>query len=66
MRETVTVFVRLPDVPVMVTVAVPTAAVLLAVRVSALVLVVLLGLNEAVTPEGRPEAERLTLPLKPF
>ena len=66
MRESVVEFVRLPEVPVMVTVAVPNAAVLVAVRVSVLVVVVLLGLNNAVTPAGRPEAARLTLPLKPF
>src|SRR5215469_8509728 len=45
---------------------VPTAAVLLAVSVNVLVLAVLLGLNEAVTPLGNPEADKLTLPLKPF
>jgi len=60
------VFVRLAEVPVMVTVAVPVVAVLLAVSVKALVLVALLGLNEAVTPLGRAEADRLTLALKPF
>jgi len=64
--ETVAVLVKLPDVPVTVTVAVPVAAVLLAVRVSVLEPVAGFGLNEAVTPPGRPEAERLTLPLKPF
>jgi hypothetical protein len=31
-----------------------------------LVVVVLPGLNAAVTPLGRPEAERLTLPLNPL
>ena len=66
MRETVVVFVKLPDVPVTVTVTDPIAAVLLAVSVNVLVLAVLLGLNDAVTPLGRPEAERLTLLLKPF
>ncbi len=60
------VFVKLPDVPVMVAVTVPVAAVLLAVSVNVLVLVVLLGLNDAVTPLGRPDADKLTLPLKPF
>ena len=45
---------------------VPVAAVLLAVSVNVLVLVVLVGLNEAVTPLGRPEADRLTLPVKPL
>jgi hypothetical protein len=65
-RLSVAVLVKLPEVPVTVTVTVPVAAVLLAVSVNVLVLVVLLGLNEAVTPPGRPEADRLTLPLKPF
>ena len=44
----------------------PVVAVLLAVSVSVLVLVVLPGLNDPVTPLGRPEGDRLTLPLKPF
>ena len=57
---------RLLDKPVTFTVAVPVVAVLLAVSVSVLVLAVLLGLNDAVTPLGRPDADRLTLPLKPF
>ena len=61
------VFVKLPDVPVTVTVTVPVVAVLLAVSVNVLLLAaVLLGLNEAVTPLGRPDANKLTLPLKPF
>ena len=49
-----------------VTVTVPVAAVPLAVRVNLLVLDVLLGLNDAVTPLGRPDADKLTLLLKPF
>ena len=65
-RETVVVFVKLPDVPVMVTVAVPVVAVLLAVSVSVLVLAVVLGLNDAVTPFGSPDADKLTFPVKPF
>ena len=60
------VFVKLPDVPVTVTVTVPVAAMLLAVSVNVLVLAVLPGLNDAVTPLGRPDADKLTLPLKPF
>jgi hypothetical protein len=65
-REIVVVFVKLPDLPVTVTEAVPVAAVPLAVRVSVLVLDVLLGLNDAVTPLGRPDADKLTLLAKPF
>ena len=66
MRERVAVLVKLPDEPATVTVLVPGGAVLLAVNVNVLVLVVLLGLNNAVTPLGRPDADKLTLPLKPF
>jgi hypothetical protein len=62
----VVVLFKLPDVPVIVTVAVPVAAVTLAVKVSVLLLVAGLGLNAAVTPLGKPDAERVTLPLKPF
>jgi len=65
-RETVVLLVKLPDVPVTVTVTVPVVAVLLAVSVNVLLLGVLLGLNEAVTPLGRPDADKLTLLLKPF
>jgi hypothetical protein len=63
--EMVVVFDRLPDIPVTVTVTVPVAAVLLAVNINALVPVVLTGLNDAVTPLGKPDADKLTLPLKP-
>ena len=65
-RAIVVVCVRPPDVPVIVTLKFPVDAVPLAVSVSVLVLVVLLGLNDGVTPLGRPEADRLTLPLKPL
>ncbi len=65
-REMVVELVKLPDAPVMVTVNVPVAAVILAVSVNVLVPVVLLGLKEAVTPPGRPEADKLTLALKPL
>lgn len=64
-RLMVAVLVKPSEVPVMVTATVPVAAVALAVSVSELVVVVLLGLNEAVTPLGRPEADRLIVPLKP-
>jgi hypothetical protein len=59
-------FDKLPEVPVMVTVAVPVVAVALAVNVTVLVVVAGLALNDAVTPLGRPDADKVTLPLKPF
>src|SRR6266851_5344241 len=65
-RVIVVVFVKLPDTPVTVTVTVPVVAVLLAVSVNVLLLAVLPGLNEAVTPLGRPVADKPTLLLKPF
>jgi hypothetical protein len=58
--------VKLPDEPVTVTVTVPVVAVLLAVSVKVLLPVVLVGLNDAVTPLGRPDVDKLTLLLKPF
>src|SRR6266849_5288600 len=64
-RETKTVFTRLADLPMMLTVAVPTGAALLAESVSVLVPLVLVGLNEAVTPLGKPDADKLTVPEKP-
>lgn len=60
------VFVTLPETPVIVTVVVPVAAVLLAINVKELLLVVTAGLNVAVTPDGRPDADKVTFPLKPF
>jgi hypothetical protein len=62
----VVVSVRVPDVPVMVTVDVPLVAVELAVKVSVLLAVAGLGTKVAITPLGNPEADRVTLPLKPF
>src|SRR5467141_793626 len=64
--EIVAVFVKLPEVPLMLTVAAPVEAVLLAVSVKVLVAAAGFGLNDAITPLGRPEAVRLTLPLKPL
>jgi len=55
----------LPETPLMVTVTVPVVAVALAVKVSVLVVVAGFGLNPAVTPVGKPAADRVTLPLKP-
>ena len=56
---------KLPEVPVIVTVALP-AAVLLAVSVNTLVSAVGFGLNDAVTPLGKPETDRVTFLANPF
>ncbi len=66
MSEIEVVLVKLPEFPVMVTGEVPVVAVLLAVNVKVLDPVVLAGLKEAVTPLGKLDADKLTLPLKPF
>ena len=58
-RLTVVVWVKLPDVPVIVTVEVPVAAVLLTASVR------MDEANDAVTPEGRPDAVKVTVPLNP-
>jgi hypothetical protein len=50
---------------VIVTVDVPTVAVLLAVNVTLLVEVVGFVPNVAVTPDGNPDADKLTLPVNP-
>jgi hypothetical protein len=63
--EIVVVAFRLPEVPVMVTVAGPVVAVLLAVSVSTLLPVVGLVPNAAVTPLGNPDAASVTLPVNP-
>ena len=65
-RAIVVLAVRLPEVPLIVTVAVPAVAVLLAVNVSTLLPVVGLVAKVAVTPLGKPEAARATLPVNPF
>ena len=64
-KAMIVVAVKLPEVPVMVTVEVPVAAEPLADSVSTLDPVVGLVANVAVTPLGRPEAERVTLPVNP-
>ena len=56
----------MPEVPVMVTVLVPSVAELLAVKINVADPVTGFGVKEAVTPLGRPEAVRLALPVKPF
>jgi hypothetical protein len=50
----------------MVSVLVPALAVLLAVRVSVLVLLVDVGEKVAATPLGRPDSERFTAPVNPY
>jgi hypothetical protein len=65
-RAIVVVAVRLPEVPVMVTIAVPIFAVWLAVKETALADVAGLPLKEAVTPFGSPDADRVTFPENPF
>lgn len=55
-----------PEVPVIVTVLVPTGAEAPVLSVSVLKKVVGFGENEAVTPLGRPATEKFTLPAKPF
>lgn len=64
-RASVVVAVKLPEVPVIVTVDDPVVAVLLAVNVSTLVPVVGFVPNVAVTPLGRPDAASVTLPVNP-
>ena len=66
MRLIAVVWVMFPDVPVTVTVAVTVVAVALAVKLNVLVDVAGFGLKAAVTPVGKPEAERVTFPLKPL
>ena len=66
MRVKLVWFVKAPDEPVTVRVNVPTAAVAIEVSVNVLVLEALRGLNDAVTPPGRPDIDKLTFPLKLF
>lgn len=58
--------VKLPDTPLTITVDFPPPAPAATVRVSVLVEVVGFGLNAAVTPLGRSDADNVTLPLKPL
>ena len=64
--ETVVLALRLPEVPVMVTVAFPVAAEELAVRLSTLEPEVGFVPNDAVTPLGKPVADKVTLPENPL
>jgi hypothetical protein len=64
-RAIVVVWLRVPLVPVTVTLTVPVVAVLEAVKVTVLAPVVDVGLKLAVTPEGKPLALSATLPVNP-
>ena len=64
--ETAVVWMRPPELPQIVIWAKPSDAAVEAVNVSVLVPVVVLGLKDAVTPAGRPRAERATEPVKLF
>lgn len=65
-RLIVVVAVSAPEVPIIVTVDVPVVAVALAVNVTTLDVAEDVGLKAAVTPVGKPLAENVTVPLKPF
>ena len=65
-RDMVVWLVSVPDKPVTTTVNVPTEAVALDTSVKALVPAVLAGLKDAVTPFGKPDIDKLTVPAKPF
>ena len=58
--------VKLPDVPVMVTVNPPVIALLPAASVKLLVWVLFAGVKKAFIPVGKPVAVKLTVPLNPF
>jgi hypothetical protein len=58
--------VRLPDLPVIVTVDVPAVAEELAVNVNVLLELAGFGENVALMPLGKPEADSVTFPAKPF
>lgn len=64
--DSAVVAVRVPEVPVIVTVTVPVVAVLLAAIVRALLVAVGFVPKLAVTPAGSVELDSVTLPVKPF
>jgi hypothetical protein len=65
-REIVVVFVRLPEVPVIVTVTMPVVATPVADRLKRLVVVAGFVPKTALTPLGKPDAVKTTVPLNPF
>jgi hypothetical protein len=66
LRLTVAALLTVPEVPVTTIVAAPGAAAAFAVKVRMLIPAAGPRVNEALTPAGRPAAERATIPLKPF
>jgi hypothetical protein len=62
----VVVAVRVPDLPVTVKGYCPIATELLDASVKVLLPVVGFGEKDAVTPLGRPETEKVTLPVNPY
>ena len=66
MTVIVALLLKLPDVPVTVRVKVPIVAVPVADRVKTLVVDAGFVPKLALTPLGRPETLKLTLPLNPF
>ena len=66
MSVIVTLLLSVPEAPETLTLNVPTAALPFAERVTMLVLVAGLVPKVAVTPLGKPEAVKFTLPLNPF
>jgi hypothetical protein len=65
-KLTVVVFFKPPEVPLIRIENVPIDALSVADKVSVLLPGVLSGMKEAVTPRGRPEADKLTLLANPF
>jgi hypothetical protein len=55
-----------PEVPVMVSVALPNAAELLATIVNSPLEVMGFGVNKAVTPLGKPVTDNVTFPVNPL
>jgi antitoxin (DNA-binding transcriptional repressor) of toxin-antitoxin stability system len=64
-RDKVVLATSDPLVPVIVTLLIPATAAFAAVRLSALVVSVLVGVKLAVTPVGKPVADNVTVPPKP-
>jgi len=65
-RERVVVFIKPPDVPVIVTVKVPGVTVPAADRITRVLAKVGFVPKVTATPFGKPEAVKLTLPLNPL